>query len=48
MPNARVTMNPMTSIANAPSATHPPRAVRRQETCGLALSASVAIVPWAP
>ena len=47
MPNALVTMNPMTSIANAPSATHPPSQVRRQETWGLALSARVASVPGA-
>ena len=45
MPSARVTMKPTTSTAKAPTATHPPSQVRRQETCGLALSARVASVP---
>ena len=47
MPNARVTMNPTTSTANAPTARPPPIQVRRQETWGLALSARVASVPAA-
>ncbi len=47
MPNARLTMNPTTSTANAPTAMPPPIQVRRQETCGLALSARVASVPCA-
>ena len=45
MPSARVTMKPMTSTANAPMATDPPSQVRRHDTWGLALSASVASVP---
>jgi hypothetical protein len=47
MPKARLTMNPTTSAAKAPTATPPPIQVRRQETWGLALSARVASVPCA-
>ena len=47
MPNARVTMNPTTSAAKAPTARPPPTQVRRHDTWGLALSASVARVPCA-
>jgi hypothetical protein len=47
MPKARVTMNPTTSAAKAPTARPPPIQVRRQEKWGLALSASVASVPCA-
>ena len=47
MPNARLTMNPTTSTANAPTAKPPPIQVRRHDTWGLALSARVASVPWA-
>ena len=47
MPNARLTMNPTTRTANAPTARPPPIQVRRQETWGLALRARVARVPWA-
>ena len=47
MPSARSVMNATTSSANALTATMPPRAVRFHDTCGLALIASVAIVPCA-
>jgi hypothetical protein len=45
MPIARSTMNPTTSAANPPTAIAPPSTARRQERCGLALTASVAMVP---
>src|SRR6185312_13348715 len=44
-PSARITMNPSTSVANAPTAIAPPSQVRRHDMCGLALMARPAIVP---
>ena len=41
-------MNAATSSANTLTANSPPRVVRFHDTCGLALIASVAIVPCTP
>ena len=39
-------MNAAMSTMNVPKAYIPPRAVRYHDTCGAALKAMVAIVPW--
>src|SRR5690606_3221855 len=45
IPSDRSVMNRVTSTTNVPMAYTPPRAVRRKETWGWALSAMVAMVP---
>ena len=45
IPIARITMKVSTSAAKLPTAIPPPSQARRQETCGLAFIANVAIVP---
>ena len=45
MPSARSSMYPPVSSTSALTARMPPRTVRFHETCGLALMASVAMVP---